>query len=257
MFMNDLKKYFDNNTNRVIHKWEHYFEIYDRHFGPYRNKEIVILEIGVFQGGSLQMWKSYFGPNAKIYGIDIDPDCKKFEEDNIEIFIGSQSDKNFLAEVKRKMPKIDILIDDGGHTMNQIKTSFLELFDQVKEDGVYAIEDLHTCYWLDYGGGYKRKGTFNEFSKNLIDSLHAWHSRQNAFKIDKYTKTVHSLHFYDSITIIEKRTMKTPISLSSGVQVGNPFADWKRTPIEKIIRKFGKILNTVLAALRLPSVPKI
>lgn len=255
--MNDLKKYFDNNTNRVIHKWEHYFEIYDRHFSPYRNKEIVILEIGVFQGGSLQMWKNYFGPKAKIYGIDIDPDCKKFEEDNIEIFIGSQSDKNFLAEVKRKMPKIDILIDDGGHTMNQIKTSFLELFDHVKEDGVYAIEDLHTCYWLDYGGGYKRMGTFNEFSKNLVDSLHAWHSRQSSFKIDKYTKTVHSLHYYDSITIIEKRTMKTPVSLSSGFQVGDPFADWKRTPIEKIIRKLGKMLNTILAALRLPSVPKI
>ncbi|MEO6759595.1 MAG: class I SAM-dependent methyltransferase, partial [Saprospiraceae bacterium] len=122
--MNDLKKYFDNNTGRVIHKWEHYFEIYDRHFGAFRNKEIVILEIGVFQGGSLQMWKSYFGPKARIYGIDIDPECKKFEEENIEIFIGSQSDKDFLATLKKKIPPIDILIDDGGHTMNQIKTSF-------------------------------------------------------------------------------------------------------------------------------------
>ena len=132
--MNDLRKYFDNNTNRVIHKWEHYFEIYDRHFSAYRDKEIVILEIGVFQGGSLQMWKNYFGPKAKIYGIDIDPDCKKFEEENIEIFIGSQSDKKFLRKLKNEIPPIDILIDDGGHTMNQIKTSFLELFDQVKED---------------------------------------------------------------------------------------------------------------------------
>jgi hypothetical protein len=255
--MNDLRKYFDNNTNRVIHKWEHYFEIYDRHFSAYRNKEIVILEIGVFQGGSLQMWKNYFGPKAKIYGIDIDPDCKKFEEENIEIFIGSQSDKNFLAEVKSKMPRIDILIDDGGHTMNQIKTTFLELFDHVKADGVYAIEDLHTCYWLDYGGGYKRMGTFNEFSKNIVDSIHAWHSRQNGFKIDKYTRTVHSLHYYDSITIIEKRTMNEPVSLSSGIQTGDPFAAWKRTPTEKFVRKLGLVLNIILAALRLPSIPKI
>ena len=255
--MNDLKTYFDKNTKRVIHKWEHYFEIYDRHFNAYRNKELVILEIGVFQGGSLQMWKNYFGPGAKIYGIDIDSKCKQYEEENIEIFIGSQTDKKFLSEVKSKMPRIDILIDDGGHTMNQIKTSFLELFDHLKDDGIYAIEDLHTCYWLDYGGGYKRKGTFNEFSKNLVDSLHAWHSRQGIFKIDKYTKTVHSLHYYDSITIIEKRTMKQPVSLSSGVEIGNPFAEWKRSGMEKIIRKAGRSLNTILAALRLPSIPKI
>jgi len=255
--MNDLKKYFDNNTKRVIHKWEHYFEIYDRHFSAYRDKEIVILEIGVFQGGSLQMWKNYFGPKAKIYGIDIDPECKKFEEENIEIFIGSQSDKQFLSKLKQEIPPIDILIDDGGHTMNQIKTSFLELFDHVKPDGIYAIEDLHTSYWLDYGGGYKRRGTFNEFSKNLVDSLHAWHSRQSFFKIDKYTKTVHSLHYYNSITIIEKRVIQEPVSLSSGVLVGDPFAEWKRTPVEKIIRKTGRALNTILALLRFPSVPRI
>jgi hypothetical protein len=255
--MNDLKKYFDNNKNRVIHKWEHYFEIYDRHFSAYRNKEIVILEIGVFQGGSLQMWKNYFGPKAKIYGIDLDPACKQYEEENITIFIGSQSDKNFLGEVKKKMPAIDILIDDGGHTMNQIKTSFIELFDHVKKDGVYAIEDLHTCYWLDYGGGYKRRGTFNEFSKNLVDSLHAWHSRQSNFKTDKYTKTIHSIHYYDSITIIEKRAIKKPVSLSSGVQIGDPFAEWKRTPVEKVIRKIGRAINIILAALRLPSFPTI
>lgn len=255
--MNDLKRYFDNNTNRVIHKWEHYFEIYDRHFSSYRNKEIAILEIGVFQGGSLQMWKNYFGPKAKIYGIDIDPACKKFEEENIEIFIGSQSDRHFLEELKKRIPPVDIIIDDGGHTMNQIKTSFLELFDHVKPDGIYAIEDLHTSYWLDYGGGYKRRGTFNEFSKNIIDSLHAWHSRQRSFKIDKYTRNVHSIHYYNSITVIEKRIITEPVSLSSGVQIGDPFAEWKRTPVVKVMRKIGKAINIVLAALKLPSVPRI
>lgn len=254
---NDLRTYFDNNTQRVIHKWKHYFEVYDRHFSKFRGKEVTLLEIGVFQGGSLQMWKSYFGPAAKIYGIDIDPKCKEFEEENIKIFIGSQSDKSFLRELKKQIPKIDILIDDGGHTMNQINTSFLELFDHVNDNGIYAVEDLHTCYWIDYGGGYKRKGTFNELTKNIIDSLHAWHSKQFYFKADYYTKTVHSIHYYDSLTVIEKRRMSEPVSLSSGVQVGDPFADWKRSPLEKFVRKIGRILNTALAWLRLPSVPKI
>ena len=255
--MNDLKKYFDNNTNRLIHKWEHYFEIYDRHFSAYRNKEIVVLEIGVFQGGSLQMWKNYFGPKAKIYGIDIDPDCKKFEEENIEIFIGSQSDKIFLNELKQKIPLVDILIDDGGHTMNQLKTSFDELFSHVKADGIYALEDLHTCYWIDYGGGYKRMGSFIEYSKNFIDDLHGWHSLQSSFKINEFTKTIHSLHFYDSILIVEKRTMTLPVSLVSGTSIGDPFAKKRKSIPVLIIRKAGRIVNSVLQFLRLPSVPKI
>ncbi len=94
--MNDLEKYFRENKGRLIHKWIHYFVIYDRHFSRFRNKEITILKIGVSHGGSLQMWKEYFGSKAKIYGIDINPLCKDLEEDNIKIFIGSQSDSKFL-----------------------------------------------------------------------------------------------------------------------------------------------------------------
>src|SRR5450759_589962 len=112
--MNDLEKYFRKNNKRLIYKYLHYFDIYDRHFNHYRNKEVVILEIGVSQGGSLQMWKEYFGEKARIFGIDVDPRCKNLEEENIKIFIGSQSDKKFLREVKAQIPPIDILIDDGG-----------------------------------------------------------------------------------------------------------------------------------------------
>ena len=208
--MNELEKYFRNNNNRLINKWIHYFEIYDRHFNRFRNREIVILEIGVSQGGSIQMWKSYFGEKAKIYGIDIDPRCKEFEEDNIKILIGSQSDRKFLNEVKLQIPPIDILIDDGGHTMVQQKVSFEEIFDYIKEDGVYLCEDLHTSYWLKFAGGYKRKGTFIEYSKNFIDYLNAYHSEQKALKVNYFTKSVNSIHYYDSIIVIEKRKKEEP-----------------------------------------------
>jgi cephalosporin hydroxylase len=149
--MSSLEQYFRKNKGRLIHKYHHYFDIYERHFQKYRNKKVVILEIGIFQGGSLQMWKEYFGKNAEIYGIDINPQCKAFEEKNINIFIGSQSDRKFLREVKRKIPKVDILIDDGGHFMKQQIITFEEMYDHVKEDGIYLCEDLHTSYWLRYG----------------------------------------------------------------------------------------------------------
>ncbi len=117
--MNDLQNYFNNNTGNCIDKWEHYFEVYETWFHKYRGKSVNILEIGVYQGGSLKMWKKYFGEKAKIFAIDINPDCKQFETDDIKIFIGSQEDREFLRQVKQELPPIDILIDDGGHTMIQ------------------------------------------------------------------------------------------------------------------------------------------
>ena len=122
--MNELEENFNKNEGRLIHKWTHYFEIYDRHFRKFKDKEINILEIGVSHGGSLQMWRDYFGGKTNIYGIDVNPKCKKLEDKDTKIFIGSQSDRNFLREIKEKIPKIDILIDDGGHTMTQQIVTF-------------------------------------------------------------------------------------------------------------------------------------
>ena len=214
--ISDLEKYFRNNNNRLIHKWNHYFDIYERHFNRFRNKEIVILEIGVSQGGSLQMWKDYFGDKAKIFGIDIDPRCKKLEEENIKIFIGSQSDREFLRKIKETIPLVDILIDDGGHYMDQQIVSYEELFSHIKNNGVYLCEDLHTSYWPKWGGGHRKSDTFIEYSKNFIDYLHAFHSKQSSLKVNSFTRSADSIHYYDSIIVIEKRNREKPLSLRSG-----------------------------------------
>ncbi len=208
--MNDLERYFRENHKRPINKWVHYFNIYDRHFARFRNSEPVILEIGVSEGGSLQMWKYYFGNKARIYGIDIDPACKAFEEDNITILTGSQSDRQFLKEVKTIIPEVDILIDDGGHSMNQQIISFEELFPHIKADGIYVCEDLHTSYWSGFGGGYKRRGTFIEYSKNFIDLLNAYHSEQTGLRVNEFTTAVDSIHYYDSMLVIEKKKRDRP-----------------------------------------------
>lgn len=248
--MNDFEKYFRENKKRLIHKWVHYFEIYDRHFSKYRGKEIVILEIGVFQGGSLQMWRDYFGPKAKIYGIDINPKCKIFEEDNIEILIGSQSDRNFLTEVKKKLPKIDILIDDGGHSMEQQIVSYEELYSHVKNDGVYLCEDLHTSYWLNYGGGHKRRGSFIEYSKNWIDFLNAYHSNQKTLEVSEFTRTTNSIHYYDSIVVVEKRNRPKPHDESTGEFSYALESSYTKIP-KSFVRSINKLYNKITRYLRL------
>jgi len=218
--MNDLKKYFFENTGNKIGKWEHYFEIYDRHFSKYKGVDVNIVEIGVYQGGSLQMWKNYFGSKAKIYGIDINPRCKQLEEEQIKIIIGDQEDRQFLRSVAKAIDRIDILIDDGGHKMQQQINTFEELFSYIDKNGIYLCEDLHTSYWPKYGGGYKKKGTFIEYSKNFIDYINAWHSKQlRNFNVSDFTKSVYSINYYSSILVIEKRPIQKPVAVETGISI--------------------------------------
>ncbi len=210
--MNKLEHFFYGNMGKPIHKWLHYFEIYDRHFSKFREKEVTVLEIGVYKGGSLELWRDYFGSKCKVYGIDINPACKEYESEQIEVLIGSSEDREFLKEVTEKIPKIDIVIDDGGHTMNQQIVAFEELYPAISPDGVYLCEDVLTSYWEEYGGGYKQENTFVEYSKNLIDYLNAWHSREKELEVDEFTLTTHSMHYYDAVVVIEKRKMNPPFA---------------------------------------------
>lgn len=216
--MQSLREIFDQHQGRLLNKWESYLEVYETFFSKYRDKEIVFLEIGVAHGGSLQMWRKFFGEKALLIGVDVNPECKQFEEKNTKIFIGSQEDKKFLNYLKSQVPKLDILLDDGGHTMKQQITTFNVLFNHVKDDGIYVCEDLHTSYFRNYGGGYKKESSFIEFSKNFIDNLHGWHKEiDNKDKMfNQLTKSVFGLHYYDSILLIEKRTMKEPKNLFIG-----------------------------------------
>ncbi len=218
--MNDLERFFDQHQGRLIHKWRHYFEIYDRHFARFRGQPVNIVEFGVSQGGSIQMWRDYFGPQAQLFGVDINPNCKQFEEPGVRIFIGDQGDREFLRTLAQTLPQIDILIDDGGHTMQQQIRTYEALFGKIAPNGVYLCEDLHTSYWREFGGGHRRAGTFIEYSKNFIDALNAWHSQQpGSLTVSDFTRSAHSVHYYDSIVVVEKRPMVEPTHERHGRQL--------------------------------------
>lgn len=239
--MNKLEKYFEENQGRLIIKCIHYFDIYDRYFSKFINQDVHILEIGVFHGGSLQMWRDYFGNHAKIYGVDIDYRCKEFEEEGIKIFIGSQEDRAFLKDLKSQIPKIDILIDDGGHTMNQQINTFEELFPHVSENGIYLCEDLQTNYMANYGGGYGNKKTFIEYSKNFIDYLNAWHSEEEEkLKVEDFTHSAYSMHYYDSVLLIEKSKRIKPSMKITGK---NSFGTMNQEVAQEKIAGYRKALK--------------
>ena len=117
----------------------------------------------------------------------------------------------FLKRVIDELPQLDILIDDGGHTMNQQLVSFKNLFPAVKDGGIYLIEDTHTSYWREYHGGYKKKNSFIEFSKDLVDQMYAWHiDNEKLVPVNYHTENINSISFYDSVIVFEKRNRQEP-----------------------------------------------
>ena len=199
-----LHKYFFNNAHKRLHKWMHYFDIYERHFERFRGKSPVMVEIGVMGGGSLAMWKEYFGPGSQIIGIDITPECKAHEAEGVEVFIGSQDDPAIIDAIFAKHPKIDIVLDDGSHMMHHMISSFELMYDRIQPNGVYMVEDTHTCYWSEYGGGLNRGDSFIEFAKHKLDELNAVHTRE-MLPTTEFTRSTDHIAFYDSVVVFERR----------------------------------------------------
>lgn len=190
-----------------IHKWENYFDIYESYLKPFRGKSPKLLEIGVQYGGSLKMWKEYL-QNAKIFGIDINPDCKNLEDKDIDIQIGSQNDKKFLKNYAAYVNDLDIIIDDGGHTMEQQLNTFDILFPILNDGGIFIVEDIESSYRNMYGGGPKRNGTFIEFSKNIVDSINANHSDFITLKPNWFSKNIEYVHFYNNVVVFRKKKIE-------------------------------------------------
>ena len=205
---------FLTNDQRVIHKWKHYFPVYERHFRDFVYKAVTFVEIGCGEGGSLQMWKRFFGPHARIVGIDVDPMCKTFEEDQIAVRIGAQQDRRFLQGLIDEFGAPDIVLDDGSHFMSHIAATFQFLYPRVAKNGVYLVEDLHTAYWQEYEGGLRKPDSFIEISKNLVDELNADYTR-GVLSPTEFTRTTQSIHFYDSIVVFERgtQTLKAPLQI--------------------------------------------
>lgn len=194
---------FWNHPDRLVHKYSHYLPIYQRHFEDWVDRPVTFLEIGCGHGGSMQMWKGFFGPQAQIIGLDVREECKRYEEPQVHIRIGSQQDENFLAAIVQEFGPPDIVVDDGSHVMRHIQKSFSFLYSKMPKTGVYLVEDLHFAYNEKFGGGFRRPDSFIEIAKGLIDQLHA-RDTNGALAPDQFTRDTVGIHFYDSVIVFER-----------------------------------------------------
>ena len=211
----------------------HFLKIYENYFNDFKNKKINILEIGIYEGKSLMIWKSYF-PKANIIGIDLR--SYNFKIDRIFTFQGDQTDNKFLQKVSSKFKKFDIIIDDGSHICSHVIKTFGFLFDYLKENGLYICEDLQTTYLPRYGGSrikLNKKGTSLNFFKTLVDSGNYEAFDRPFFKKSEFNGKIKFVHFFQNLVIIKKGlTNKLQYNNNSGSK--NKLLDF----FKKIISKF-------------------
>jgi hypothetical protein len=138
-----LEEYFDALTEGPgIWKWRHYFDIYHRHLERFRGGPVNVLEIGIYSGGSLRMWRDYFGAGCHVYGVDVEPACRLYDSDDVTVFIGDQADAGFWRDLVPKLPPIDVVVDDGGHRAYQQIATLKGLLPRLRPGGVYICEDI-------------------------------------------------------------------------------------------------------------------
>lgn len=219
-YLMNLYTIFDTHQGKGITKWHHYFPVYEKHFSSWVNKPTTFLEIGVFHGGSLQMWRRYFGPLATIIGIDINPECKAHEENGVHVRIGDQSDPVFLQQIIDEFGIPDVVIDDGSHNALHQRATFEFLYPLMPKMGCYVVEDVHTAFFPeDYGfnGGVSNPNSFANYSKKLIDDLNADHT-VGAIAPTDFTKYTWCMSFYDSMIVFDRGTIPRKGMVYSGTK---------------------------------------
>ena len=198
-----------NTLERHCGKWESYFDVYETHLAKFRDTSPSVVEVGICRGGSAEMWQKYFGEGSTIVGIDIDENVKQYATPGCEQVMGNQGDPAFWEEFWKTHEDVDILIDDGGHYMEQQIVTLQQCWSHVNPGGVLIVEDTHTSYMASYGGSLRNPRTFQEYAKYLTDVLNSnfWEGldrHPDNLMLAEFFKDLSGMAFYDSMVVFVK-----------------------------------------------------
>lgn len=216
-----FKELFVEHQGKVSIKWEIYLNEYERLLSPLKEKPTSVLEIGVLNGGSLEIMGKYLPKANLILGCDINTDCRKlsFSDETIKVIIGDVLQDSIYSAITELSHQFDIIIDDGSHRSGDVIRTFAKYFPLLSENGAYIVEDIHASYWSDYNGGLFDPLSSISFIKKLIDvtqfqswgtdlSIENFMADFNDFfsiPIDwDFLRTIHSIEIINSMCVIKK-----------------------------------------------------
>jgi cephalosporin hydroxylase len=216
-----LEQLYTEHKGKVSYKWSAYLSEYQRVFEQHRLEPIRLMEIGIQNGGSLEIWSKYFVNATILMGCDINPNCGllKYEDPRITVVIGDANTDEIQEKIHASVENFDIIIDDGSHSSSDIIKSFGCYFERLTDGGLYLAEDLHASYWQEYEGGLYDPYSSISFFKRLADVVNYDHwgiekSRVEfmqsffirfGFNLKEETlKHIHSIEFINSICVVRK-----------------------------------------------------
>lgn len=195
-------------------KYDSYFPAYEALLQKYVDRDVAIVEVGIFNGGSLFMWRKFFGPKARIIGIDLNPDAREWEKHGFEIYIGDQSSDTFWTQLFKKIGKVDVVIDDGGHTNRQQIVTSHHAIQNINDGGLLIVEDVHTNYFREFGN--PSRYSFVNFAHRIVDGVNS-----RAYSLRRthaqYSSRVYSVSFFESMVTfqIDSRLCKQSVPTSN------------------------------------------
>ena len=216
-----LQELYLDHHGKSSDKWSIYFNEYERAVGDFRNLEVSLLEIGVQNGGSLELWLKYFNQVKKIVGCDINPKCKDlvYEDERVSVIVADANLDDTETLITNLSKNFNIIIDDGSHTSSDIVKTFNRYFPYLSDGGIYIVEDLHCSYWHEFEGGLFDNFSSISFFKKLIDIINYEHwgvnissnqilegfeKKYGLFINKSILENIHSIEFINSMCVIRK-----------------------------------------------------
>jgi hypothetical protein len=194
---NPLRNFFEgHHEGRGIWKWTHYFDVYHRYLNRFIGQPVHVLEIGVYSGGSLDMWRDYFGPACQLYGVDIEEAVRAYEDTHVHIHVGDQTDRAFWRRTLEQIPALDVVIDDGGHRPEQQIATLESVLPRMRPGGVYICEDV-----------LRSSNLFTDYINGLCHELNCEHLRDGddiiAVNATPFQAAISGIHVHPFLVVIE------------------------------------------------------
>ncbi|GLS19469.1 hypothetical protein GCM10007874_24860 [Labrys miyagiensis] len=234
--MKTLRESFDNSKYLSV-KQDSYFDAYDKVLNRFVGKPVTVVEVGVLNGGSLFMWRDYFGENANIIGVEFNPSAKKWEEHGFRIFTGDQASEEFWDNFFKEVGPVDILIDDGGHTNHQQIVTVQKAVHHIRDGGLLIVEDTHASYMKSFGN--PSPYSFIAFAKSIIDRIHGRYTG-NTRGTKPPARQIHSVEFFESMTVFSidrRKTKMSEIVRNGGISSNAVDYRFKKNAAERLSEK--------------------